>query len=60
MHQVPPARELARLLADPEAERALDQDPDLLVGVAVLGDGRARLELDQRQGQLLAVDGAAR
>src|SRR5581483_8465897 len=51
-----PARpELARLAADPEAERALEQHADLLVGVRVLGDDRARVELDHPERHALAV-----
>ena len=52
--------ELALLVTDAEADRAAQDDPELLVLVAVLLGDRARLELDDRERQPLAVDGARR
>ena len=55
-----PARlDPARLVADPELEPAGDEDADLLVLVAVLGDDAVRVELDHREGHALALDHAA-
>ena len=52
--------EVALLVADPEEERPAQHDPELLVVVAVLLGDRSRLELDDRERQPLAVDGAGR
>src|SRR4051794_32445171 len=55
-----PARpQLLPLAADDEDGAALEEDPDLLVLVAVLGDDGAGLELDERQRDPVADDGAA-
>ena len=55
MHHVPPGRELALLVADPETHRAAQHEAELLVVVAVLPDDGAGVELDDRDRQPLAV-----
>jgi hypothetical protein len=52
-----PARsQLLPFVRDPEVNRAAEDDAELLVRVAVLGDDRAGIELDDAQRQLLAVE----
>ena len=48
------------LVADPELAGPGDQDPELLVLVAVLRDDAAGIELDEPEGEPLAVHDAAR
>ena len=56
----PAGAELATLVADAEVDCAAEDDPELLVVVAVLGDDRARFELYDAQGDSLAVNRACR
>jgi len=44
------------LVLDAEPDGALDDDPDLLVVVVVLGENRPRGGLDDGNGQALALD----
>src|SRR4029079_5021015 len=54
-----PARpDVPDLLTDPEADVTANHDPALLVRVAVLRHDRIRGELDDGEGQLLALDAA--
>jgi hypothetical protein len=50
--------QLAALLSDPELQRAAQENPELLVLVAVLTNDRAGVEFDDRQGDPLPVNGA--
>ncbi len=59
MRQVPPGLTSSRLVSDPEGHRPLDQDAELLVRVAVLGNLEVGLELEQRERQLVPVDAPA-
>src|SRR3954469_23461636 len=52
-----PALERPFLVPDPEDDGALEHDPELLVDVRMLGQCGARLDLDHRERELLAVDG---
>src|SRR5439155_12778022 len=61
VREAPPRRsgpELTCLTADRERDRALEEDAHLLVGVRVLGDDGAGIELEQAQGHPLAMDRA--
>src|SRR5215211_1093103 len=51
--------ELARLTANRERDRALDHEAHLLVGVRVLREMHAGVELDKGERQLVAVDSPA-
>jgi hypothetical protein len=51
--------ELPLLLGDAKDERAGEDDSELFVLVPMLGDDGARIELDDRQRDPLAVDDAA-
>ena len=55
-----PRAKLPGLVADPKRAGSGDQDPELLVLVAVLRDDAPRFELDQAEREPLAVDDAAR
>ena len=48
----------ARFVSDTERQAAAQHDSELLVVVAVLGNGASRVELDNRQRQSFAVHGA--
>ncbi len=50
--------EFALLVADTEAHRPADDDPELLVRVLVLADDAVGLEFDDSERALLAIDGA--
>lgn len=50
------ATEGAALARDLEVQRALDDEPELLVRMLMLRDGRAGCELDESERLLLAVD----
>ena len=50
--------ERSLLVPDAQRHRAAQDQPELLVGVAVLGHGGAGIELDHGQGEALAVDRA--
>jgi hypothetical protein len=50
---------LALLVGDPEGDRALEDDAELFVLVTVLGGDGAGVELDDGQGNSLAVDAAS-
>ena len=52
--------ELTALVADPELERPVQDEPELLVVVAVFGGDRAWVELHDGERQPLPVDGAGR
>src|SRR5436190_4137560 len=54
----PAGAEGARFVSDTERQTAAQHDSELLVVVAVLGNGASRVELDNRQRQSLAVHGA--
>jgi GNAT superfamily N-acetyltransferase len=53
----PASRQIPHLVADPKRERPAEDDAELLVLVAVLGDDARRLELDDGEVQALAFDG---
>jgi len=55
-----PWPQLPLLVADPELTGPGDQDPELLVLVTVLRDDAAGVELDETEGEPLAVHDAAR
>ena len=51
-------RELTLLLTDPERDGSADDQPELLVRMAVLGHDAVRLELDDRERAVTTDDGA--
>jgi hypothetical protein len=51
--------QLARLVGNPEHQRAAEADAELLVLMAVLGHDAPWIELDHAQRDPLAVDGSA-
>jgi hypothetical protein len=55
-----PRPQLPRLVSDPELAGPGDQDPELLVLVAVLWDDAAGIELDEPEGKPLAMHDATR